>query len=268
MENGIRRWRVLGRVLLFFIACAVLLASTAPIERQFAGLPPGLLIGAITSVGTLVLTAVFVRWEGLGLGDVGAAISRGSPLRLAIGFILGLLLVALHMSIEASAGHVRWVRSEGVGFSDIAASLIIYFLLSCREELAFHGYPLRRLNTFFGLWVSQSVVALVFAAEHVAGGSPWVQALFGAGVGSLLFGMAANATRGLALPIGLHAAWNLGDWMRGGKGSSGLWHPVGAEALRNRAEVAGMMGYVAVMVSATLVFWWLYHRGLERVETP
>jgi membrane protease YdiL (CAAX protease family) len=262
MESRFRRWREVGRVLLFFVACAVLLASIAPIERQYPRLPPGLLIGSVASLGTFLLTIVFVRWEGLGLEEIGAAVSKSSPLRFVMGFFVGLLLVALHVSIEGLAGDVRWVRSEGVGFLDIMTALIIYFLLSCREELAFHGYPLRRLNSLFGLWVSQFIVAIVFALEHVAGGSTWVQALFGAGVGSLLFGMAAIATEGLALPIGLHAAWNFGDWMHGGKGSGGLWHPIGVEGFRDRADLAGMIGYVVVVVSATLAFWWLHRRAL------
>ena len=249
------RSRVLGRVLIFFVLCAVLLAAIAPVERRFPELPPELLIGLITSVGTLLLTALFVRWEGLRFRDVGAAISTKSPLRFVFGFLIGLLLVALHVSIVTFAGNIRWVRSQGIGFQSVATSLVIYFLLSCREELAFHGYPLRRLNSTFGLLIAQLIVAVVFALEHVAGGSTWMQAFLGAGVGSLLFGMAAIATGGLALPIGLHAAWNFGDWMRGGKPSSGLWHPVG------HANVAGMIGYVAVMASATLTFWWFYRRS-------
>jgi uncharacterized protein len=259
MENRFRPWVGLGRVLLFFIACAALLATIAPIERQIPLLPPGLFTAAAASLATLVLTAAFVRWEGLRLEDVGAAISRKSPLRFGIGFLLGFLLVAAHVSIEAFAGHVRWVRSEGVGLPEIATSMIVYVLLSCREELAFRGYPLRRLYSLFGLVSAQLIVALVFAVEHVAGGSTWENALFGAGVGSLLFGMAAIATRGLALPIGLHSAWNLGDWMHGGKDMSGLWRPVIVEGFQSRADRAGMIGYVVVMLAATLGFW-CWHR--------
>lgn len=260
MENNFRRWAASGRVLLFLISCAVLLASTAPLERRFPGLPPGLLTGAVTSLGTLLLTVVFARWDGLRLEDVGAAVSRKSPPRFVVGFLVGLILVAFHVSVEAIVGHIRWVRSEGVNSLDVAASLIVYVSLACREELAFHGYPLRRLNSLFGLWVSQFIIALVFAAEHVAGGWTWSQALFGAGVGSLLFGMAAIATRGLAVPIGLHAAWNFGDWMHGGKNSGGIWHPVEIEAYRDLGDRAAMIGYVVVMLSATLAFWWLHRR--------
>jgi hypothetical protein len=134
MENNIRRWGVSGRVLLFLISCAVLLASTAPLERRFPGLPPGLFTGAITSLGTLVLTVIFVRWEKLRLEDVGAAFSRKSPLRFVVGFLVGLILVALHVSVEALVGQIRWVRSEGVDSLAIAASLIVYVLLACREN--------------------------------------------------------------------------------------------------------------------------------------
>ena len=264
MEVRIRRWRGLGRVLLFFVASAVLLASATPIARQLPELPPGLIIGTVATLGTLVLTIVFTRWEGLRLGDVGAAASKGSPLRFAIGFLFGLLLVGINTFILGTAGHVRWVRSESAGFRDIAPTLIIIVLLACREELAFRGYPLRRLNSLFGLWFSQFVVALVFTVEHVIGGYTWTNALFGAGVGSLLFGMASIATRGLAVPIGLHAAWNFGDWLRGGKGSAGLWNPIVAEGFRDRAALVGMIGYVVVTISAMLAFWWWHVR--ERVS--
>jgi membrane protease YdiL (CAAX protease family) len=256
MESGSRRWLSFGRVALFFILCAILLASIAPLDRRFSQLPPGLLTGAITSVGTLLLTIAFVRWDGLRLDDVGAAFDRRSPLRFVIGFLIGMLLVALHVLIEGTFGHMRWARSAGPGFGTIAVTLVTYLLLACREELAFHGYPLRRLYSLIGLWGSQLVVALVFAAEHVGGGSTWTQAIVGAGVGSLLYGMAAITTRGLAVPIGLHAAWNLGDWMHGGKGAGGLWNQIIFENYQHRADQAAWGGYVVVILLATLAFWW------------
>lgn len=147
---------------------------------------------------------------------------------------------------------------ENVG--PIAVTLITYVLLACREELAFRGYPLRRLYSSFGLWGSQAIVAVAFALEHVAGGSTWMNAILGAAVGSLLFGMAAIATRGLAVPIGLHAAWNFGDWMHGGKASGGLWRPIGPENYQARADIVAMGGYVAVMVASTATCWWLNRR--------
>jgi uncharacterized protein len=252
------RWRVLGRVVLFFLACATVLAMTVPLTSKIPGLWPNFVLGAIASLGALTLTALFVRWDGLRMGDVGAAPVRGSLPRFALGFLIGLLLVALCGSISAVASHVQFVRAPAVGFAETSITLITFIALSCREELSFHGYPLRCLERSFGLWSAQIIVAVVFAAEHMAGGWPWTRALLGACVGSLAFGMAAIATRGLALPIGLHAAWNFGDWMLGGKGLSGIWTAVVEEGQQGRAQLVRTIGYLAVMGSATIAFWIWY----------
>ena len=256
------------RVLLFFVLTVVLLAAAGPAAVGLHLSSPTLAVGAITTAGTLLLTFAFVRWDGISLRNVGAAPGTQTIPRFLIGFAIGLLLVALHLSIEAVAGHMSWSRSSGVSGSSIVVMLIICVLLASREELAFRGYPLRRLNSAYGLWIAQAVVAIVFAFEHVAGGATWTNAFLGAGVGSLAFGMAAIATDGLAVPIGLHAAWNFGDWMRGGKDSTGLWHQVVPDAFARRAEVVGMGGYVVVMIGAAFGFWLWYRRthGLDSVN--
>jgi membrane protease YdiL (CAAX protease family) len=68
--------------------------------------------------------------------------------------------------------------------------------------------------------------------------------------------MAAIATRGLALPIGMHAAWNFGDWMLGGKDSPGLWKAVVDEGYQGRDQLVRTIAYLAVMGSATLARAW------------
>ncbi|MES2466382.1 MAG: CPBP family intramembrane glutamic endopeptidase [Verrucomicrobiota bacterium] len=147
----------------------------------------------------------------------------------------------------------------------MSLALMAYVALSCREELAFRGYPLRRLESVIGPWFAQLVVAVVFLIEHVAGGMAWSEAIAGAGVGALLFGMAAIATRGLAVPIGVHAAWNFGDWMRSGGGkTTGFWKAVVEDGFEAHAGVVGWVGYVSVMLLATLAFWIWY----QRVNSP
>jgi membrane protease YdiL (CAAX protease family) len=143
-------------------------------------------------------------------------------------------------------------------------SLLTYIAVSCREELGFRGYPLFRLKGFFGVWGAQIIVALVFAVEHMAGGWPLLRAILGAGVGSLMFGMAAIATRGLAVPIGLHAAWNFGDWILGGKGTPGLWQVVVEEGQQQRAQLSGTFGYLTVVSLATITFW-LWYRSKTKL---
>lgn len=255
-----RRWHVLSRVALFMLGCALMLAAAAPVVARVSGKWSQFLTGTLASIGAFALTALFVRWERLRLADVGAAINARSVARLTFGFLLGLLLVALWAAISAAAGTVRWVRAPGVGSPGLTTALVAYLALSCREELAFRGYPLRRLDRVFGLGVAQLVVAIAFAAEHRLGGSPWSQALLGPGAGSILFGMVAIATRGLAVGIGVHAAWNFGQWTLGLKGAPGLWQGVVKNGLQDSARRTGTMSYLVVMGAATLVFWFWHRR--------
>jgi membrane protease YdiL (CAAX protease family) len=263
-KDVVRRWYVLGRVALFIVACAVVLAAVSPIAAKMPGRWPELLTGLLSSLGAFALTLLFVRWERLNLDDVGAAVNARSVMRLASGFLIGLLLVALWAAILAASGSMRWARASGGGLSSAVIALAAYLALACREELAFRGYPLRRLDERFGFVFAQLFVALVFAAEHKLGGWPWSRALAGAGVGALLFGMAAIATRGLAVPIGLHAAWNFGQWALGLYGGPAFWKPFASQGHQERAPFAESVTYIGVFGSATLAFWLWRRRSMQR----
>lgn len=263
MEMGAirgHRWRSVFHVALFTFLCAVVLASVGPILHGLRGQWSPVAVGGAAALGAFVLTVLFTRWDQIQLKDVGAAIAWRSWLHISFGFLIGLILVGLQSSLVGLAGHVRWVRATDVDLSSIGVALLTYFVLSCREEFAFHGYPLRRLDWFFGPYVAQLFVAIVFALEHVAGGVSWTNAFLGAAAGSLLFGMASLATRGLAVPIGIHAAWNFGSWVLGGKETSGLWNVVIEREFRDRVDLIQRISYLAVIGIATFAFWWLDRR--------
>jgi uncharacterized protein len=259
-----RRWLALGRVVLFITGCAVILAAASPIGARLPGKWQEAATGTLATLGAFGLTVLFVRWESISLRDVGAAVNARSVLRLAFGFVLGVSLVALWASLSAAAGTVQWVRASGGGLRAASLTLAAYVVLACREELAFRGYPLRLLNRLFGPWFAQLFVAVVFAAEHKLGGLSGMRALIGAAVGSLLFGMAALATRGLAVPIGVHAAWNFGQWALGLRGGPALWRPVVREGLQEGADLTATIIYYAVFGSAILAFWlWRRRRPIQ-----
>jgi hypothetical protein len=75
--------------------------------------------------------------------------------------------------------------------------------------------------------------------------------------------MAALATRGLAMPIGLHSAWNFGQWVLGGKEMPGLWRTVIPQEIQAHLDRVGMISYVIVMALATLAFWYSYKRRMS-----
>ncbi len=249
------RWTILARVLLFMIGCALALIVISPLASHIPLHWSPAVVGLAASLATLILTLIFIRWDGIQLADIGVSPTRGSILRVLLGFTAGLFLVAAQAGLFTIAEHVRWIRLEVPDATPMVTALVTYLLLACREELAFRGYPLRRMDRSFGPWTAQLVVALIFALEHRAGGYSWTNALFGAFVGSLLFGTAALATRGLALPIGLHAAWNFGQWIIGEKESPGLWKPIIPGGPSANADHVALIAYVAVFGLAALALW-------------
>lgn len=174
---------------------------------------------------------------------------------LLCGAMLGIALVAVQAFFLALIVHARWTRVPNTSTWSAVVPWIAYLSLACREELAFRGYPLRRMERFLGPLAAQLIVASVFSLEHVGGGSTWGNAFVGVFIGSLLFGMAALATRGLAVPIGLHAMWNFGQWILGEKELPGLWKVWMADRLQTRAQDVGMVSYLLGAGIAILGFW-------------
>lgn len=257
--SGRNSWFVLGRVLLFMVGCAATLAAATPLFANFPGIWQELSAGLTAALGALLLTLAFAHWERLRLKDVGVAPDSGSLGHLLLGFIAGVLIVGIWASALILTCGLKLAPEPERLPAHVAMQLAVYVVLSCREELGFHGYPLRRLNQVFGLWPAQILVALIFALEHKVGGSSWAQAFLGSGMGSLLFGMASIATRGLAVPIGMHAAWNFGQWMLGLKGAHGLWQVIVPEGRAEAIENIAMIIYIALFGIATMVLW-LWHR--------
>jgi uncharacterized protein len=259
-----RRLVALGRVLLFWFGTMAILAVTAP-GAAALGVRSGALIGAIASFLTLGLTLLFVIWERKSLHDFGFYVTRRSPYLFFLGILIGLALVGAHTALTALVAPVHWVIDRHSAPPRAMLLVTTFLLLATREEIAFRGYPLRKLAADLNPWAAQLIVAALFAIEHMIGGATWSNALFGAGMGSLVFGMAALATRGLAMPIGLHAAYNVADWARGGKGGEGLWRAVVAPGSEQTVQLIGMAAYVAVMGVAVVTLW-IWGRRAQRFE--
>jgi membrane protease YdiL (CAAX protease family) len=257
------RLATLGRVVLFCMGCAVILMVGSRFTPKLPGLWMVVVLEGAASVATFGLTVLFARWEGMRLADVGVVPERGSLERLGFGAILGLLMVGLHTLLLGSMGHVHWVRQDGVGFAPACVAVLAFLLVGLREEMAFRGYPLRGLERAFGPWVALGVVSLFFALEHIAGGMTWRQAIWGPLVGGLLFGLAALVTRGIALPVGIHAGWDYAYWMLGYRGGSGPWRMMVEPGFEARVEQVAMMSYLVVMGSGILGFL-LYSRMTDR----
>ena len=242
------------RLILFWVIFAGLLAGAGPIVAVFRNRwAASAALGALVSSGIVLLILWYSRKGWTQLSACGIGIDRGTPARLGIGAVLGLLLLVPVFMVLATVEGVRWVRVPQVNPPIVGAALFSYLLLACMEEVGFRSYPLLGLKRVLGLWTAQSIVAVAFIAYHVLSGQHWISAVVGTGLGSLLFGMAAVASRGLALPIGLHAMWNFGSWALGDKGGPGIWTPVFAHP----PGLSGAFAYVAAFLlwTAGFLFW-------------
>ena len=77
------------------------------------------------------------------------------------------------------------------------------------EELFFRGVLFRWLEEFGGSWLALLLTSALFGASHLANPNASYFAAFCIAMeAGILLGAAYMLTRGLWLPMGLHAAWN------------------------------------------------------------
>lgn len=253
--------KIVLRALLFLILCPLVLIFIAPLSKGASPLAGMLETGVITSILTFLLTALFVRWDGLRLRDVGTSASARTLTRLFFGFLIGIAILVLQESFLYAGGHAHWmIRAPHVSFGVILLALAAYLTLALREELAFRGYSLRRIETAQGMWVSLLIMVLAFSLEHAAGGWTWSRSLLGPPAGALLFGMAALATRGIAVPLGIHAAFNFGQWCMGQKEIAGPFQLFVDPGFSRQVESMGYAGYLAGTLLAAAGFFWFLRR--------
>lgn len=214
--------------------------------------------GSVSSLAILGLGLLFLRKEGRHPQDAGLVPDRTSGLRLLGGVVIGLSFYGLQLAaIRAIAGPVHPVLKEGADFSTFALAVGGTFALACMEELGFRGYPLRTLLLHLKLWPAQLVVAVAFGLSHLAFGWSWPSILLGVIPSGLIFGFATTASRGLAMPIGIHAGVNLAQSSLHGSSAWGFWTLEMDEQVRERIAAIGPVSGAAVALLVALAFWGL-----------
>ncbi len=179
--------------------------------------------------------------------------------RLGAGIVIGLAIFGVILSlINLIAGPVRLTR--GAASAGTMVMLGCTFLaLACMEELGFRGYALRTLVRAMGMWRAQTIVAVAFGFCHVAFGWSWINILLGVIPSALLFGIAATSSRGLAMPIGIHAGLNFAQWAV--TDNSGIWKLVLNDRLQPRVGILSRIISMAVALFVAFLFWrFRFHR--------
>jgi CAAX protease family protein len=262
-ENNLRMpsksFYTLGRVFLFSLCCVIILIFCSSLTQS---LPSKIIDHSSIFLATLLtflLILLFLKWEKLKLSEVGIIPQKYSYSRFISGYIIGFAMAAVQALIVLSFGHFQLKLVPDIAIVDILLPLVLYIFVACREELAFRSYSLRSLNNSLGPIWALTIIGVIFIVEHIAGGMTWKMAVLGSGTGALLFGISALKTKGLALPLGLHSAWNFGQWTFGFKNKSGIWEAIVEKGHEGEVENVGLIAYMIVMV-ITIVGIFVYYR--------
>lgn len=252
-QKGAARYYILGRVLLFYFCSVLMLVLFSALIKTSAPATAGFLSIVPVTFLTVLLVIVFARWQKLSLNDTGIIPRKKSTLRFFTGFAAGLLMAVAQALIVLASDHFKLTLVTNINVAQVGTTLLLYLLVACREELVFRSYALQSLHYSFGPAIALLVMTTIFILEHVAAGMPLGTAVIGVGAGGLLFGIAALKTKGLALPLGLHAAWNFGQWALGFKNSPGIYNAVIEKGYEARAENIGLAAFVLITALAIAV---------------
>lgn len=205
-------------LLLFFVTAA---AFGLPLQWAVDQLPAGnnglQFAGLLTACGTAM--ACYVVAVLLGEGRAPRELALGPAVReLVAGAVLGLLMMSVLMGVLALT-HLYDVTWVGPTSAWTGAGLAVQAAVT--EELWVRALLLRLVWRVLGPVRAFAVVAVVFAALHLA--NPGATALAAATVAmaGLMFSAMYALTGRLWLPIGLHFAWNFAQGYLFGASVSG-----------------------------------------------
>lgn len=185
------------------------LLGLRPLVRSAAG-------EVIPSLITLAVSWAALHLEDRPLSDLGFRLDLRWARELALGVLGGAVLIILVATLLWALGGFVWAPSRaGTGRALIQGGWLFLFV-AISEEALFRGYPFQRLaEGRLGPWGTQFLFAAFFAFVHLT--NPGVQtagpalktlATLNIALAAILLGLAYLRTRSLALPIGIHWAWN------------------------------------------------------------
>lgn len=270
-------WRLLALVaVLFALGLVVGAVGGGRLATQVV-----VVLGSVSLVGRFVDRRRF--------RDFGFRVDRTWWLDLGFGLALGAALMAGIFVFELLAGWISVTGLFAVSRSGSAFwrwfgwSFLAFVAVGTYEEVLFRGYLIT--NVAEGLtWFEEAgaertialatlVTSLLFGLAHATNPNATLASVFGITVGALMLAAGYVMTGELAIPIGLHTAWNFFQGPVFGFPVSGT---AGGGAVVATAQSgppfltggrfgpeAGAVGVVAALVGLALTVAWVRWRGGE-----
>ena len=161
-------------------------------------------------VGFGVATVVVGRllnkysWERMGW-------TRGAGVALLRGIAVGAVMAVVAIGLAIVFGARLQFTGDWSVWAGVALPLILGLLLAAlAEELAFRGYPLRRLSDAIGVIPALLLLAIVFGLVHVGNPSASVFGTVNVVLAGVWLAIAFFSVGGMGLAWGAHFGWNAG----------------------------------------------------------
>ena len=206
------------------------------------------------------------------MSDYGFHFSRKWWTDLGFGLVLGALLLFGVLAVGWVHVTGSFAPAPGQPFvATILAGVVAVAVVAFGEEAAYRGYPIKNLaegvaQARWGIVIAVVIPAVFFGLAHATNENATWLSTFNIVISGLLFGTGYVLTGELALPIGLHFAWDFVQGFLFGVVASGkqygsvlvltddpsatLWtgRPYGAEG--------GLMGTAAFIAGFLATFAW------------
>ncbi len=146
-------------------------------------------------------------WDQMGWHTQG-----GLAPRVVRGVVLGAVMAAaaIGLAFLGDRARVTLVPEWGRWASAALQLAIVLLFAALAEELAFRGYPLRRLSEAVGRVPAIAVLALAFGLAHVGNPSATVFSTINVALAAVWLSFAFFSPGGMGLAWGLHFGWNAG----------------------------------------------------------
>jgi membrane protease YdiL (CAAX protease family) len=127
---------------------------------------------------------------------------------IALGAVMASLAVGLAVLLDGARLH--WTGDFNV-WPRVALPLVVGLIFAALgEELAFRGFPLKRLADGFGVVPAMLVLAIVFGLAHAKNPNATVFSTINVGLAAIWLSLAFFSAGGMALAWGAHLGWNAG----------------------------------------------------------
>ena len=216
----VARWKPAGVALVWLllfwvvgVGVTILLSAVVPAHGERGGGHTWWLArdGLEQAVGFAVATVVVgYRLDRHSWERMGWRFDRGLPLRALQGAGMGAALAGIAVGLACVAGGATLHLTPTLrAWPGVAAPLAVGLVAAAlSEELAFRGYPLRRLAEAIGPVWAMVVIAVGFGCVHLANPNATLFSTANIVVAGVWLSVAFFSPGGMPLAWGLHLGWN------------------------------------------------------------